>query len=274
MMKRLLYLVVPMALISLLGCVEEPVDEPLPITAETVITMENLDEYMYRDDVQYVDLRNFDAKFAAGYIDGFEQIPFFDYLDYRVFERSDTFAFEPSQIIDQYELERLFKQDKAIFLYADGCMRSEYVQAALWHLGYERVFSLGGFYEYLGEYKVLGTGDYRYGDMFYTDFLSETTHRRYFVSGELDLGKYITSIRFDIVDSDNRTLRGSYYDGLTNYNEQLTILEEFIVMHPMTMNELYDLMMTANTSGSHDIPGYELGFDDDLLALIETLIIN
>lgn len=274
MLKTLRYLAVLTALLGLLGCTEEPIDEPLPITADSVITMDNLDDYMYRDDVQYVDLRNFDAKFAAGYIDGFEQIPFFDYLDYRVFERSDTFEFEPSQIVDQFELERLFKRDKAIFLYADGCMRSEYLQEALWHLGYERVFSLGGFYEYLGEYKVLGTGDYRYGDMFYSDFTSETTHRRYFVSGELDLGKYITAIRFDIIDQDNNTLRGSFYDGLTNYNEQLTILEEYIVTHPMTMNELYDFMEDANASENHDIAGYELGFDDDLMALIETLIIN
>jgi len=141
MIKKLQILLLGSVLIlGLTGCAK---DDILEITPDTLITMENLDLYMYRDDVQYVDLRNFEASFHTGYIDGFERIPFFDFLDFRAFNRGRTYEFKPDQLLDTNLLSRLFKPEKAIFLYADGCIRSGYVKDALNYLGYERVYVIG-----------------------------------------------------------------------------------------------------------------------------------
>jgi rhodanese-related sulfurtransferase len=256
----------------LAGCKQS---EDLPtIKSDSFITMLNLDDYLFRDDVQYVDLRNYSSWYNAGYIEGFEQIPFFDYLDYRVFDRDDSFDFQPDQLIDASELERLFDRDKAIFLYADGCIRSGYVAEALLHLGYERVFVLGGFYEYTGDHLVLGTGDYRIGDTFYRSYTSPTTDITYLMYGEFNMGRKILTIRFDLLDSEGETMRATGYDPVINYDQQLTTLEEFIVSDLVTFNALYERMNDPSSSGYDSIDGYDLGFSEDFLALIETLVIN
>lgn len=249
-------------------------DEPPKIESDSFITMLNLDDYLFRDDVQYVDLRNFSARFNAGYIEGFEQIPFFDYLDYRVFERNDSFDFDPDQLIAEAELERLFDRDKAIFLHADGCIRSAYVAEALLHIGYERVFVLGGFYEYTGNHLVLGLGDYHMGDVFYQHHTSPTTGITYLMYGEFNMGRKILTIRFDLLDSEGVSLRSPDYDPLINYDEQLTILEDFIVSDLVTFTDLLDRMNHPQGSGYDAIDGYDFGFPEDLLALIETMVIS
>jgi rhodanese-related sulfurtransferase len=267
-------IIIPFLLIILVltGC--EPEEELIPIEPDDLITMEVLDDYMFRDDVQYVDLRNFNAKFQSGYIDTFEHIPFFDYLDYRAFDRGDIYEFSPDQILDAQELEHLFDRDKAIFLFADGCIRSGYLKDVLNHLGYERVYVLGGFYEYQGEHLILGSGYYEFGNQFHSTYTSSETNITYMVSGTIDIGHKITSIRFDILDGDNYTFRGEGYDPVIDYNEELTILESHIITDIVTFNELYDALTDLDHSGYGDILGYSLGFSDDFIALIETLVIN
>jgi rhodanese-related sulfurtransferase len=258
-------------LVLLTGCNG---DERLePITPESIITMENVDEYLFRDDVQYVDLRNLDSRYNSGYIDGFENISFFDYLDYRVFDRGDIFEFYPDQLLNERELERLFDKDKAIFLYADGCIQSGYLTDVLHYLGYERVFVLGGFYEYFGDHLVLGTGDYSFGNSFYTTFTSQTSGMTYHMSGTFNMGRKIESVRFDIVDEDGVTLRTDGYDDEIDYNEQLTILEDFIVLDMATFNELDEHLSDPSTFGYDQIEGYEMGFSEDFLSLIKTMVI-
>lgn len=167
MSKKYFVLLTIFTLFFLASCT--PVEEgPIEILPEDIITMEELDNYMFRDDVQYVDLRNYEQSFKSGFIYSFEMIPFFDYLDYRAFDRSNTYEFEPSQIVREDELFRLFDKDKAIFLYADGCIRSGYLKDVLNYLGYERVYVLGGFGDYNGEHKVLGDGVYSIGSTFYS----------------------------------------------------------------------------------------------------------
>ena len=266
----LMFLVV----LSVVGCDEDDPKERVEILPEDEITMEILDDYMFREDVQYVDLRNFDSRFLSGYIDSFEMIPFFDYLDYRVFDRGDTYEFNVDQLLDSNELERLFDREKAIFLYADGCIRSGYLKDVLNHLGYERVYVLGGYYEYQGEHKVLGTGNYVYGNTFYSSYFSLTSGYQYIMYGTHDLGKKITFIRFDIIDDEGITLRGESYSEITDYNTQLTILESFIISDIVTMNELYSEVSNLDESIYSSIPSFTMGFNDDLVSLIETLNIN
>jgi|LGVF01.2.fsa_nt_gb rhodanese-related sulfurtransferase len=274
-MRRFLRIFLVILLVFLIvGCDEDDPKQRVEILPEDLITMEVLDDYMFRDDVQYVDLRNFSSRFLSGYIDSFEIIPFFDYLDYRVFDREDIFEFDADHILDSNELERLFDRDKAIFLYADGCIRSGYLKDVLNHLGYERVYVLGGYYEYQGEYKVLGTGDYVYGNTFYSSYTNLTSGYTYFMYGNHDLGKKITFIRFDITDGDGKTIRGEFYNDDFDYNSQLTILENFIISDIVTMNELYSEVSNLDDSVYSSIPNFTFGIDNDLISLIETLNIN
>ncbi|QMS84470.1 rhodanese-like domain-containing protein [Candidatus Xianfuyuplasma coldseepsis] len=270
-MRRLMALFSVFLLVFILtSCTEEITI--LDITTDSEITMANLDDYMFRDDVQYVDLRNFNDPFMSGTIDGFINIPFFDYLDFRAFDRNGVFEFDPDQIVNVREIERLFDSDKAIFLYADGCIRSGYVKDVLDYLGYERVFVLGGFYEYQGEHRIVGTGEFSFGNTFYGSYVDEETDYQYLVYGSIDVAHNIKSVRFDIIDDRGLTLRSEGYAAEINYNEQLTILENFILNQGGNWNQHYDNILHAETSGYDEIEGYELGFSENLLSLIETVI--
>ncbi len=263
------WLIIPLLTISFLiaGC-EDNVVTSDPILADDFINMENLDGYMFRDDVQYVDLRNYDARFRTGFIYSFEVIPFFDYLDYRAFDRNDSYEFNPDQILSEPELERLFDRDKAIFLFADGCIRSGYLKEVLNHLGYERVFVLGGFYEYHGNYIVLGDGYYSVGNTFYNKFIDEDTDYTYYVYGTYDMGRKITEIRFDILDENNKSLRFNNYGVFDDFDEQLTIFENYIISDIVTMNELHCSLTNLEESGYNNIVGLIWDVDEGIIQLI------
>jgi len=224
---------------TLTSCDQENTLKKIQINNE--ITMDNLDDYMWRDDVQYVDLRNFDAKFAAGYIDGFEMIPFFDYLDNRAFDRNHTYQFDPNQILNEDIMTSYFKQDKAIFLYADGCIRANYVRDVLHHLGYEKVFTLGGYYEYDGSYNILGDSRYEIGRVFYEKItLNNQTILAY---GHLELDQTITEIHFDFFNQDGDSIRHLIPD----LDTTLDTLEEAILVDVLTFNDLYDELSEPNS---------------------------
>jgi rhodanese-related sulfurtransferase len=135
------------------------VEVQLPLPAE--VTMDNVDMYLGRNDVQYVDLRNFDDKMASGYIAGFEFIPFFDYLEYSdILVRSNGWTFEAAAIVNQAALEGLFDMDKTIFLMCGSGTRAGFVKEALESLGYTKVYNVGGIASYAGDNKVFGDGEY------------------------------------------------------------------------------------------------------------------
>ena len=128
---------------------------PLP----TVVDMDNIDMYLGRNDVQYVDLRNFDDKMKSGYIAGFEFLPFFDYMEFAdVLVRTNLWNFSAADIVSESGLRGLFNPDKAIFLMCGSGTRAGYVKAALESLGYTNVYNVGGMNDYDGDYNVLGDG--------------------------------------------------------------------------------------------------------------------
>lgn len=151
MKKFLLLLVALMVTLSLTACGGVPED----------VTMDNVDDYLGRDDVQYVDLRNFDDKMAVGYIAGFEFIPYFDYMEFSgIMTRDGDWEFEAASLLSQSALEGLFDKDKTIFLMCGSGTRAGYVLDALESIGYENVINVGGIADYAGENKVLGDGEY------------------------------------------------------------------------------------------------------------------
>lgn len=268
-MKKVIYLFILLGLSHLLiGCVRTINEDILtPLNGDEIIDMSNVDNYMFRDDIQYVDLRNFEDRFASGYIDSFESIPFFDYLDNLAFYRNDTFEFSDDQLLNENELLRLFDIDKAIFLYADGCIRSGYVKDALLHLGYEKVYVLGGYYEYTGQYKVLGDGSFNFNDGFYAKFESETNSYVYYLFGTTDSTKKITDIRIDIIDENGQTVRGFEYDDLIDYNQQLQILENYIINDKVTIYQLILELNDTLNSPYYNIENYTLDIYEELLKL-------
>jgi len=272
MIKKTLLLLTVFFTIFLVSCAKEN-DEKNEILPDDIINMENLDDYMFRDDVQYVDLRNFEDKFNSGYIDSFDMIPFFDYLDYRVIDRDGSFAFDDDHIVDDDEIYRLFDKDKAIFLYDGGCSRGGYTQALLYFLEYERVFLLGGFYEYDGEHKVLGTGDYSYGDSFYTEYTNTTTGYKYLMSGIKDIAGTIITIRIDILDDNGLSIRQNINDDF-DYETELTIFENDIVNNMYTLTKLYSLVSETEDYHYGNLHKFDDEVLSDLVEMFSTLSID
>ena len=270
-MRKIILKIVLIQTIFMVGCVRNN-EEIIEIKSDDIITMENLDDYMFRDDVQYVDLRNFESRFLSGFIYSFEVIPFFDYLDYRAFDRNDTYIFSPDQIINEQEILRLFDKDRTIFLYADGCIRSGYIKDVLSYLEYENVFVLGGYFEYDGEYKVLGDGNYDFGDTFYNSYYDETYDITYLVYGKLDMGRKIIEIRFDIISEDNSSVRNIYMNNFILVDTVLTELEEYIVYDLVTFTELYNSLNDLEASEYDSITDLDSINVDALIKVIEEFV--
>jgi rhodanese-related sulfurtransferase len=163
-MKKLFFLFVAFLMVFGVAACNNNEDDtngellPLPET----ITMSNLDEFLFRSDTQYTDLRNFDDQMRGGWIRGFEIIPFFAYLEYEgILVREDGWNFTPSNIKDEGALRNLFDKDKNILLMCAAGVRAAYVKTALEHLGYENVWNIGALGDYTGPQKVFGDDSFR-----------------------------------------------------------------------------------------------------------------
>jgi len=258
-------------LVFLVSCSSNNEEEIKEILPDTIITMDILDDYMFRDDVQYVDLRNHEQLLRSGFIYSFENIPFFDYLDYRAFIRKGTYEFSPDQIINAEQLTRFFDPDKAILLTADGCIRSGYVKDALNYLGYERVYIIGGFYEYVGEHKVLGDGYYENGTSFFAGYTDSQTNLTYHIYGVFQLDRHPTEVYINVFDDRGVSIRTEGYNEEIDYNIQYARLEAAILQYGTNFNDLYGYFTDSNENDYKNIEGYTIGFDAGLLNAMKQL---
>ena len=160
-MKKLLLLALVLTLSFALTACGEKEEEMKEIPAEFA-EINEVDEFLFREGVQYVDLRNFEDKMAAGYIEGFEMIPFFNYLEYEnILVRTDkNWEFAAEDIVNEAKLKNLFDMDKTIILMCGSGTRAQFVMDALLSLGYTDVINAGGIGSYTGEFKVLGDNVY------------------------------------------------------------------------------------------------------------------
>jgi rhodanese-related sulfurtransferase len=125
------------------------------ITGE--VTMENIDNYMARPGSKYLDLRNVADPYVSGYIDGFEVISFFEYLDGNALVRNNGWEFSEADIKSKIILENIFgAKDREVFLMCGSGTRAGYVKSALEAIGYSKVYNVGGIRDYQGEHKILG----------------------------------------------------------------------------------------------------------------------
>jgi len=121
------------------------------------VTMENIDQYLYRDGAKYVDLRNVADKYTGGYIDSFELVSFFEYLEGNAFVRNNGWEFSEDDIVEPAILENVFgEKDREVFLMCGSGTRAGYVKDALESLGYESVYNVGGIRDYSGDNKIFG----------------------------------------------------------------------------------------------------------------------
>jgi rhodanese-related sulfurtransferase len=147
--------------IGLIGCDGSETEATTEMTAPETLEMADVDSYLFNEEFQFVDVRNFDDQMADGWIRGFEVIPFFDYLEYMdILVRVDGWSFDESAIKDENALRSLFDEDKYIVLMCAGGTRAGFVKDALDHLGYENVYNVGGLSSYDGDNRVFGDGEY------------------------------------------------------------------------------------------------------------------
>jgi len=68
------------------------------------VSMENIDNLLGRPGAKYVDLRNVADKYVAGYIDGFELVSFFEYLEGNALVRNTGWEFSAADITSKIDL--------------------------------------------------------------------------------------------------------------------------------------------------------------------------
>lgn len=163
-MKKFLILFTALTLsIALAGCTKE-VEVPMELTAlPEVIDMTNLDDFLGRPDVQYIDVRDFDERMYNGYIDGFDALPFKGYLEVSdILVRTDgNWEYDAADMHNEVLLETFFATDKTIFIMCAGGTRAGYVKAALEAAGLtNKIYNVGGFGDYAGDNKIFGDTKY------------------------------------------------------------------------------------------------------------------
>lgn len=145
-----------MIAVSLISCGGSAVE----LSGNEDISMENIDSYLNAE-ARFIDLRNFSDMFSGGYIEGFEVVPFFEYLEGRALVRNNGWEFSSADVESSAILENVFgEMDEAVVLMCGSGTRAGYVKAALEDLGYSKVYNAGGIRDYNGENKVLGDGEY------------------------------------------------------------------------------------------------------------------
>lgn len=126
------------------------------------VTMANIDSYMDRAGAKYVDLRNVEDKYTGGYIDGFELISFFEYLEPRALVRNNGWNFSEEDMVSRAILQNFFgSRDREIFLVCASGTRAGYVKDALESIGYRNVHNVGGVRDYNGRRRILGDDTFR-----------------------------------------------------------------------------------------------------------------
>ena len=125
------------------------------------VSMANIDSVLGRPGAKYVDLRNVGDKYLAGYIDGFEVVSFFEYLEGNALVRNNGWEFSAADINSAAVLENIFgDKNREVFLMCGSGTRAGYVKAALEEVGYTTVYNAGGIRDYAGENAVLGDAEF------------------------------------------------------------------------------------------------------------------
>ena len=123
------------------------------------ITSANLADYMYRDDVLYIDVRDY-VDYAKGHLYGFESIPYFAFVFNRAATELDETVNQlyfgdltnPTAVYAESDtmLKAMFPQDKTLFLMCQSGGRVSQLMTVLAAKGYDmsKVYNIGGMNQY------------------------------------------------------------------------------------------------------------------------------
>lgn len=129
------------------------------------VNTSNIDDYLFRKDVVYVDLRPYSWVAKDGHIAGFSFFPFYDLIahrknDDRLFKMDVVYkddgnkilggeigSFTPNFMESEMVINRLFPKDKYIFTISQSGLEGCYFLNLLIQLGYEpsKLYNVGGF---------------------------------------------------------------------------------------------------------------------------------
>ena len=135
---------------------------------DSSVNTRNIDNYLFRDDVIYVDLRSYAEIAKEGHIAGFSFYPFYDLIatidgakdsqknliDNRLFKMKNEAGklgsvgnFIPTYEESEFILNDLFPKDKYIFSITISCNEAIYFLNLLKQYGYDssKLYNIGGF---------------------------------------------------------------------------------------------------------------------------------
>ena len=150
--------------------VDEKAEVPYASTNSS-ITVENLDQYMNRSDVHYIDIRDYED-YATKHFKNFEIIPYFGYVFNAEAntnpEMIQLFGGTPEEPVAVYEeseavLNALFPKDKNLFIMCEKGGRVTQLMQILDAHGYDisKVYNIGGIGQYTdAKYKEMITDAY------------------------------------------------------------------------------------------------------------------
>lgn len=120
----------------------------------TVEGQESLLDYLGRDDVRYIDLRDMQKGYLAGHIAGFESIEYFGLISnvgntdtlYNCTTVDGVSTFEANYVESDQVLELLFPKDQTYFVMCGGGVRVVPFMQLLASKGYDmsRIYNVGG----------------------------------------------------------------------------------------------------------------------------------
>ena len=176
------------------------------IEASSVNT-KNIDNYLFRDDTIYVDLRPYNEIAKEGHIAGFSFFPYYDFFatmegtkdnegnpkDNRLFKMKNEMGklgtvgnFLPNYVESEYILNRFFPKDKYIFAITISNNECMYSLNLLIQYGYDpaKLYNIGGF--------SVGTG---FENVAYINI----DNPRYLVKGNALVDTSLQNITFDFM---------------------------------------------------------------------------
>ena len=113
-MKRITLITMVLAIVlAFAAC--STAEESTQLTGDEEITMSNIDSYVDAD-ARFIDLRDFADMFNGGYIEGFEFVPFFQYLEGRALVRNNGWEFSEQDIADKAILENVFGDSEDVIV--------------------------------------------------------------------------------------------------------------------------------------------------------------
>ena len=134
------------------------------------VNTKNVDNYLFRDDTIYVDLRYYSWVIRDGHIGGFSFYSFYEFFasmedtdnDNRLFSYKKESpickvgSFTPNYVESEFMLNNLFPKDKNIFAISQSGLECTYFFNLLIQYGYDssKLYNIGGFSNGTGLYNV------------------------------------------------------------------------------------------------------------------------